>query len=81
MAQPWSLRDRWPDIPEAADPTRPYGPHSVYELGADLRVPEIPTGNIHRARRTWVLLDQLLTQPAIGAAELSSKAIQNAAAD
>ncbi|QWZ07720.1 hypothetical protein KRR39_20370 [Nocardioides panacis] len=76
-----SLGDRWPDIPGGPEaPTRPDGvPHVVYDLGPDIPVPAIPTGKIYRARRIWALLDQLLTEPSIEAAERSSKAIQAAA--
>lgn len=73
------LMDRWPDIPEGPGPGESYGPHAVYELGEDLAIPTIPSGSIYRARRVWVLLDQLLTQPSIEAAERTSKALQDAA--
>lgn len=76
-----SLQDEWPDMPKSREPSRPYGPHAVYTLGSDLRVPSIPTGKIHYARRTWVLLDQLLTAPTIYDAEQASKALQADAPD
>ncbi|QBX55071.1 hypothetical protein EXE58_06115 [Nocardioides seonyuensis] len=74
-----ALQDRWPDIPLGPEKGESYGPHAVYDLGPKLRVPEIPSGNIVMARRAWVLLDQLLTEPTIEAAEKSSKALQEAA--
>lgn len=74
-----ALQDEWPDIPLGPEPGESYGPHALYRLGPKLRVPEIPTGNIVMARRAWVLLDQLLTEPTIEAAEKASKALQAAA--
>lgn len=76
-----ALQERWPEIPHEAEPTRPYVPHAVYDLGPDLSVPNIPTGNIYRARRAWVMLDQLLSQPSIRDAEVASKEVQDAALD
>lgn len=73
------LQERWPDIPEGPTPDASWGPHAVYDLGPDIPVPTIPTGNIFRARHVWALLDQLLTQPSIEEAEKASKALQQAA--
>jgi hypothetical protein len=70
------LSQRWPAIPEVDSQGSEQGPHVVYELGPDLRVPSIPTGAGMRARRVWALLDQLLCEPTIAAAAKSSKALQ-----
>jgi hypothetical protein len=68
-----NLQARWPDIPrdeETADQ-----PHAIYDLGPDIPIPRIPTTGVYQARRVWVLLDQLLTQPTLVDAEKASKAL------
>lgn len=65
-----NLQTRWPDIRETPETARP---HAVYKLGPDIPVPPLPSTGIVKARRVWALLDQLLTQPTIVAAEQESK--------
>ncbi len=57
-----TLQDRWPDIPETGDTTRP---HALYHLGPQLLPAPIPNGARYRASRMWVILDQLLTSPTL----------------
>jgi hypothetical protein len=68
-----NLQTRWPNIPRDADTAE--RPHAVYDLGPDIPIPRIPTTGVFRARRLWVLLDQLLTQPTLLDAERASKAL------
>jgi hypothetical protein len=70
-----TLQEEWPTIPVTATTVIP---HIVYHLDRDIPIPEIPTTGVYRARRVWVLLDQLLTAPTLLDAEQWSRELTTA---
>lgn len=67
------LATRWPYMQNNPAGARP---HAVYELGPPLPPHDpIPTGHNYRARRLWVLLDQLQTAPTLTEAIAGTKSL------
>jgi hypothetical protein len=66
-----NLNDRFPEIDRSEDP----GAHVVYDLGPDLTIPDLPTRGTYANARVWALLDQMLSQPTLRDAVVTSKVL------